>query len=147
MIAAMTAMKAVVCQKPGPVNRLQVSEVDRPVPSDDGVLVRVHASSANPVDLFPTTTVGYVVGGRKPVVLGADFAGTVKEVGKNMTHFKAGDEVFGEAAVRWLRVGASWPRPLLRSTGATICPACRPGSNTSAKAARGPRLRSRSARM
>jgi NADPH:quinone reductase-like Zn-dependent oxidoreductase len=97
MIATMTAskMKAIVCEKPGPISRLRVSEIDRPAISDDGVLVRVHASSANPVDLFPTSGMGYLVGGRKPAVLGTDFAGTVEEVGANVSRFKAGDEVFG----------------------------------------------------
>jgi NADPH:quinone reductase-like Zn-dependent oxidoreductase len=97
MIATMTAskMKAIVCEKPEPVSRLRVLEIDRPAISDDGVLVRVHASSANPVDLFPTSAVGYLQGGRKPTVLGTDFAGTVVEVGANVSRFKAGDEVFG----------------------------------------------------
>src|SRR5579864_7577460 len=88
-------MKAIVCEKPGPVSRLRVSEIDRPAISGDGVLVRVHASSANPVDLFPTTGLGYLQGGRKPAVLGTDFAGTVEEVGANVRRFKAGDEVLG----------------------------------------------------
>ncbi len=97
MIAAMTGskMRAIVCEKPGPAGRLRVSEIDRPATSDDGVLVRVHASSANPVDLFPTTGMGYLQGGRKPAVLGTDFAGTVEDVGANVSRFKAGDEVFG----------------------------------------------------
>ena len=97
MIATMTAskMEAIVCEKPGPASRLRVSQIDRPALSDDGVLVRVHASSANPVDLFPTTGVGHLQGGRKPATLGTDFAGTVEEVGANVSRYKAGDEVFG----------------------------------------------------
>jgi NADPH:quinone reductase-like Zn-dependent oxidoreductase len=97
MIATMTTskMRAIVCEKPGPLSRLRVSQVDRPAISDDGVLVSVHASSANPVDLFPTSPVGYLQGGRKPTVLGTDFAGTVEEVGANVSRFKAGDQVFG----------------------------------------------------
>ena len=97
MIATVTAskMKAILSEKPGPWTLLQVSEVDRPALTDDGVLIRVHASSANPADLFPTTTAGYLMGGRKPSVLGTDFAGTVEAVGKSVTRFKVGDEVFG----------------------------------------------------
>jgi NADPH:quinone reductase-like Zn-dependent oxidoreductase len=98
MIATMTAtkkMKAIVCEKPGPVSRLMISEINQPAMSDDGVLVRVHASSANPVDLFPTSAIGYLQGGRKPAVLGTDFAGTVDQVGAKVGRFKAGDEVFG----------------------------------------------------
>jgi NADPH:quinone reductase-like Zn-dependent oxidoreductase len=99
MIATISAarMRAIVCARPGPAGRLQVSEVEPPVVPDDGVLVRVHASSANPVDLFPTSIAGYIMGGRKPQVLGTDFAGTVEEVGKSVTSFKPGDEVFGGA--------------------------------------------------
>jgi len=93
--SAASKMRAIVCEKPGPVSRLLVSEIDRPAVSDDGVLVRVHASSANPVDLFPTTGIGYLQAGRRPAVLGMDFAGTVVETGGNVSRFKAGDEVFG----------------------------------------------------
>jgi NADPH:quinone reductase-like Zn-dependent oxidoreductase len=70
-------------------------DVDRPAPADDDVLVRVRASSANPVDLFPTSRAGYVMSGRKPLVLGTDFAGIVDSVGKTVTKFQPGDEVFG----------------------------------------------------
>ncbi|MFI5284466.1 MAG: NAD(P)-dependent alcohol dehydrogenase, partial [Candidatus Dormibacterales bacterium] len=97
MIGTRTApkMKAIVCGKPGRASQLRVSEINRPAIFADGVLVRVHASSANPVDLFPTTGMGYLQGGRKPAVLGTDFAGTVEEVGSKVSRFKAGDEVFG----------------------------------------------------
>jgi NADPH:quinone reductase-like Zn-dependent oxidoreductase len=97
MIATVTGtkMKAIVCEKPGPFDRLRVTEIDRPRITGDDVLVRVHASSANPVDLFPTTTAGYLMGGRKPAALGTDFAGTVEEVGSHVTDFRVGDEVFG----------------------------------------------------
>ncbi len=97
MIATVTGtkMKAIVCDAPRALDRLRVTEIDRPDLSRDGVLVRVHASSANPVDLFPTTMAGYLMGGRKPAVLGTDFAGTVEEVGSDVTDFRIGDEVFG----------------------------------------------------
>ena len=88
-------MNAILSARPGPVRLLKVTEVNRPALTDDGVLVRVHASSANIADLFPTTRAGYLMGGRKPVVLGNDFAGTVEEVGSAVTQFRPGDEVFG----------------------------------------------------
>ena len=88
-------MKAILAKRPGPVRELKVTDVARPVLTDDGVLVRVHASSANIVDLFPTSLAGYLMGGRKPVVLGNDYAGTVEEVGSAVTQFRPGDEVFG----------------------------------------------------
>jgi NADPH:quinone reductase-like Zn-dependent oxidoreductase len=94
-------MKAILCRKPGRPDVLELEEIDTPSIAEDDLLVRVHASSINPVDFFPMSSVAYTArflsGGfkAKPVVLGTDFAGTVDSVGKNVTEFKAGDEVFG----------------------------------------------------
>src|SRR5712692_1559600 len=88
-------MKALVCDRPGSPEGLKFEEVERPVVPEDGVLVRVHASSANPVDLFPMSAMGYLMGGLKRHVLGTDFAGTVEAVGKDVREFRPGDEVFG----------------------------------------------------
>lgn len=108
-IAGSTKMKAIVCERPGNPGDLQLKEISRPEVAEDGVLVRVHASSANPVDLFPTTVAGHLMGGRKPQVLGTDFAGVVESVGKNVTDFQPGDEVFGGgqgAFAEYLAIGA-----------------------------------------
>lgn len=94
---AATMMKAIVCPAPGPAARLRIQEVSRPPLADDAVLVRVRASSANPVDLFPMSRVGYLSSRTRPLVLGTDFAGTVEMTGKNVTEFHVGDEVFGGA--------------------------------------------------
>jgi len=94
-------VKAILCRRPGRPDVLELEEIDRPLIEDDDVLVRVQASSINPVDFFPLSRVAYtarLLGGRfnaKPVVLGTDFAGTVESVGKSVTEFKPGDEVFG----------------------------------------------------
>jgi NADPH:quinone reductase-like Zn-dependent oxidoreductase len=88
-------MKAIVCERPGKPGDVKLRDVDRPEVGEDGVLIRVHASSVNPVDVFPTTTAGYLMGGRKPKVLGTDYAGTVEAVGKTVTGFQPGDHVFG----------------------------------------------------
>jgi NADPH:quinone reductase-like Zn-dependent oxidoreductase len=94
-------MKAVLCRKPGRPDVLELDEVERPTIAEDGVLVRVHAASVNPVDFFPLSRVAYAArwlsGGfrAKPVVLGTDFAGTIESVGKSVTEFKPGDQVFG----------------------------------------------------
>ena len=96
-VAAQTTMRAVVCRRPGSPGDLLVEELDRPPVADDGVLVRVHASSANPVDLYALSRVAHLQRRRKPVVVGTDFAGTVEATGKNVTAFAAGDEVFGAA--------------------------------------------------
>ncbi len=89
-------MKAIVCTKPGPLAGLAVTEIASPAVPDDGVLVRVRDSSANPVDLFRTSRIGNLVSWKqRGVALGTDFAGTVEAVGKDVTEFHAGDEVFG----------------------------------------------------
>lgn len=94
-------MKAVVSDRPGPADLLKVAEIETPAVPDDGVLVRVHASSINPVDLFSLTPVQHFMrrlaarGKAQAEVLGNDFAGTVMAVGSAVTQFRAGDEVFG----------------------------------------------------
>jgi NADPH:quinone reductase-like Zn-dependent oxidoreductase len=94
-------MKAVVCHRYGSPDVLKIEEVDKPVVPDDGVLVRVHASSVNIVDLYSLTRMAYIArmltGRLKPKreVLGVDFAGTVESVGKSVTQFQPGDDVFG----------------------------------------------------
>jgi threonine dehydrogenase-like Zn-dependent dehydrogenase len=89
-------MRAVVCEKRGV---MKLEEIEQPAVPDDGVLVRVHASSVNPVDLFPLSVAGRLIRKltRKPArdVMGTDFAGTVQSVGKDVTRFRPGDEVFG----------------------------------------------------
>src|SRR6266480_2839749 len=93
-------MKAIVYCDYGVAN-LKLEEIEKPVPSDDQVLVRVRATSVNPYDwhfIEGTPKIMRLgVGLRKPKGprLGVDYAGTVEAVGKNVTQFKAGDEVFG----------------------------------------------------
>ncbi len=93
-------VKAIVYCNYGLTN-LKLEEVEKPVPNDDQVLVRVRATSVNPYDWhFVEGTPKIMrlgVGLRKPkdTRLGVDYAGTVEAVGKNVTQFKAGDEVFG----------------------------------------------------
>jgi len=97
-LAAETAtMRAVVCRRPARPGELHVEDVPRPAVADDALLVRVRASSANPVDLFDVSTVAYLMRGFKPTGAGADFAGIVEEVGPRVKEFRAGDEVFGAA--------------------------------------------------
>src|SRR5436189_6426840 len=94
-------MKAIVYCDYGLAN-LKLEEIEKPVPNDDQILVRVRAASVNPYDWHFVEGTPYVmramgVGLRKPkdTRLGVDFAGTVEAVGKNVTKFKPGDEVFG----------------------------------------------------
>jgi NADPH:quinone reductase-like Zn-dependent oxidoreductase len=94
-------MKAIVYCDYGVAN-LKLEDVEKPTPTDDQLLVRVRAASVNPYDWHFVEGTPYVmramgVGLRKPkdTHLGVDFAGTVEAVGKNVTQFKPGDEVFG----------------------------------------------------
>ncbi len=94
-------MKAIINCDYG-LAHLKLENVEKPVPNDDQVLVRVRAASVNPYDWhFIEGTPKIIrlmgVGLRKPkdTRVGVDFAGTVEVVGKNVTQFKAGDEVFG----------------------------------------------------
>ena len=94
-------MKAIVYCDYGLAN-LRLEDVEKPVPNDDQILVKVHAASVNPYDWHfiegtPKIMRAMGVGLRKPkdTRLGVDFAGTVEAVGKNVTQFKPGDDVFG----------------------------------------------------
>lgn len=94
-------MKAFRYERYGPPEVLELREVEKPAVTDEGVLVRVHASSVNPVDWHSLTGDPYLVrlqaGLLEPKigVLGVDFAGTVESVGRDVQRFRPGDEVFG----------------------------------------------------
>ena len=98
-------MKAIVQHAYGEADRvLELREVDEPTPRNDEVLVRVRAASMHPdvwhvVAGFPYTLrlMGNGLTRPKKTVPGTDLAGVVEGVGKNVTRFKIGDEVFGES--------------------------------------------------
>ncbi len=95
-------MKAIVCAKYGsPDDVLELQEIDKPADKDDQVLVRVHAASVHIGDYYGMRGVPYIM---RPVygvprprvrVPGTDIAGRVEAVGKEVTQFQPGDEVFG----------------------------------------------------
>jgi NADPH:quinone reductase-like Zn-dependent oxidoreductase len=93
-------MKAIVQNEYGPPDVLELREIATPVVAGDEVLVRVHAASVNPADWHFMRGVPYVMragaGLAKPKskVLGRDIAGSVEALGKDVTRFHAGDEVF-----------------------------------------------------
>ncbi len=92
-------MRAILSCEYGAEN-LKLQEIEKPAPNDDEVLVRVRAASVNPVDghMIRDSWLARLFSGlRKPTNtrFGTDFAGVVEAVGKNVTDFKAGDEVFG----------------------------------------------------
>ena len=93
-------MKAIVHERFGSPEVLELREVEEPGVGDGDVLVRVQAASVNPADWYAMTGAPYVarvqMGLRKPKArLGLDLAGEVTAVGGNVTRFKPGDEVFG----------------------------------------------------
>jgi NADPH:quinone reductase-like Zn-dependent oxidoreductase len=92
-------MKAVLATKYGPVDSIEVKEVDKPIPNEDQVLVKVVAASLNTADMaFNGGLLPRLLGGfSKPSDprLGSDLAGRVESVGNKVTEFKPGDEVFG----------------------------------------------------
>ncbi len=94
-----TTMRAIVYDRYGSP---ELREIERPDVADGEVLIRVHASSVNPVDWYTMTGRPYIsrlmgAGLRKPKdsILGTDLAGRVEAVGSSVTQFRPGDEVFG----------------------------------------------------
>ena len=94
-------MKAIVYQRYGPPDVLQLQEVDKPVVRDDAVLVRVRAAAVNPYDWHFMKGEPYfmrlIAGLRTPkrIRLGVDYSGQVEAAGKDVTQFQPGDEVYG----------------------------------------------------
>ena len=103
-------MKAIVYTEYGPPEVLQLKEVEKPTPKDDEVLVKVHAASANPADWHLMRAEPFLArlenGLLKPknTKLGADVAGRVEAVGRNVTQFQVGDDVFGGMPLNELAV-------------------------------------------
>src|SRR5262245_8726451 len=99
-------MRAIIHASYGRPEVLEVRSVDRPTVDDDRVLVRVLASSVNPVEWYGVTGL-YVArfgnGMRRPKdqTVGADLAGTVEAVGRDVTSLQPGDEVFGVSGASW----------------------------------------------
>ena len=96
-------MKAIVYTKYGPPDVLQLKEVEKPAPKDDEVLIKVHAASLNAYDWHLLTADIFLVrlmgGGLlkpKNKIPGADMAGRVEAVGRNVMQFRLGDDVFGD---------------------------------------------------
>jgi len=91
-------MRAATYSRYGPADVVQIEDVEKPVPGNHEVLIRVRAASVNPLDEGLIRGGGRLVTGlRKPKVtrLGFDVAGLVEAVGSDVTRFKPGDEVFG----------------------------------------------------
>lgn len=99
-------MKAVVYHRYGSPDVLRVEEVPTPIPKGDEVLVRVHAASANAGDWhalrgdpFFLRFMGFGLLKPRNAILGSDVSGRVEAVGRKVTEFRAGDEVFGATSI------------------------------------------------
>jgi NADPH:quinone reductase-like Zn-dependent oxidoreductase len=118
-------MKAIAYHRYGPPEVLGLEEVDEPVVQDDDVLVRVRAASVNPRDWHFLRGLPYVVrpvGLRRPKsgVLGSDIAGQVEAVGKAVTRFRPGDEVFAFVLSGAFAEHAAVPEAVLGPKPATL---------------------------
>ena len=107
-------MKAVVYDRYGPPEVLRIAEVERPVPKEDEVLIKVHATTVNRLDVHTreanrSSGLGFSVlsrlvsGLRTPRrrILGSEFAGEVEAVGATVNEFAVGDHVFGNSGLRF----------------------------------------------
>lgn len=92
-------MKAIVCPKFGPPDVLKLEEVEIPAPKENEILVKIHASSVNSMDVEIMRGIMQPFM-RKPrfPILGTDIAGKVLEIGSNVKQFQKGDEVFGDTS-------------------------------------------------
>ena len=89
-------MKAIVYEKFGPPEVLQLKEVDKPTPKDHEVLIRIYAGTVTIEEPGWRASPGFngFLKPRNPI-LGEEFAGEIEAVGKDAKRFKAGDQVFG----------------------------------------------------
>src|SRR4026208_2316622 len=98
-------LKAIVYTKYGGPEVLQLKEIEKPFPKDDEVLIKVYAVSINDWDfgLMQGDFVNRMLNGffkPKRKILGSDIAGRIEAIGKNVTQYKAGDEVYGDLSGR-----------------------------------------------
>jgi NADPH:quinone reductase-like Zn-dependent oxidoreductase len=99
-------MKAIVYEKYGGPDNLQLKEIEKPSPKDDEVLIKVYAVSINDWDyglLYGDPINRMMFGLRKPKkqILGSDIAGRIEAVGRNVSKFQPGDDVYGDLSGKW----------------------------------------------
>jgi NADPH:quinone reductase-like Zn-dependent oxidoreductase len=99
-------LKAIVYNEYGGPEVLQLKEIEKPFPKENEVLIKVHAVSLNDWDLglMQGDFINRMLNGAfkpKRKVLGSDIAGTIEAIGKNITKFSVGDEVYGDLSGRW----------------------------------------------
>lgn len=105
-------MKAVIFTKSGPPDVLQLKKIEKPIPDDNEILIKVHATSVNSGDVnlrsFKSQFLFWLLmrilyGLKKPkrLILGSALSGEIESVGKNVMRFKKGDEVFGSTGMKF----------------------------------------------
>jgi NADPH:quinone reductase-like Zn-dependent oxidoreductase len=98
-------MKAIICTTYGPPNVLQLEDVEKPTPKDHEVLIRVHATTVTagdcglrglkfPLLLQPLVRIGFGFRGPRQKILGQELAGEIEAVGKEVTRWRKGDQIF-----------------------------------------------------
>jgi len=99
-------MKAAVYQKYGPPEVLLIQELERPVPKDNELLIKIFATSVTSgdcrmrrADPFAVRFFNGLTKPKKIQILGNEFSGEIEEVGKNVRHFEPGDKVFGQTGM------------------------------------------------
>jgi NADPH:quinone reductase-like Zn-dependent oxidoreductase len=112
-------MKAIVQERYGSPDFLELREVDKPAIEDHQVLVRVHASSVNPAEWYRVMGPFFVrpgegLRGPKSTRIGADLAGRIEAVGRDVKEFQPGDEVFGTSGGSWAEYAAAREVRLVR---------------------------------
>ncbi|MBV7336763.1 NAD(P)-dependent alcohol dehydrogenase [Chloroflexi bacterium TSY] len=121
-------MKAIVCHKYGSPDVFECSEVEKPAPKADEVLVNIHAAAANPWDWHHSRGTPFLIrqsiGLLKPKqkILGTDVAGRVEAVGRYVKQFQPGDEIYGDIGYGGFAEYVSVPEKLLapKPTSATF---------------------------
>ncbi len=92
-------MKAIQIKEYGDENVMHFTDVERPQPKKNEILVKIEAAAINPFNNKIRDGKGKLWGLKLPLILGADFAGTVEEVGQEISKYKKGDEVYGKILI------------------------------------------------
>jgi NADPH:quinone reductase-like Zn-dependent oxidoreductase len=124
-VARLAHVKAIVCTKYGPPEVLQLKEVEKPIPKNNEVLIRVHAATVTKGDCelrslkLPTLwklsiRIGFGLRAPRRKILGQELAGEIESIGSGVTRFKKGDQVFANTG---LHLGAYAEYDCLPETG------------------------------
>ena len=126
-------MRAVIQTKSGPPEVLEVREIDKPIPKNNEILIQIHAGSVTVGDVFfrklpiAAFLVFQLFGFKRKKIPGHELAGVVVAVGKNVTKFKKGDQVFGTTTglkyggnAEYICVPEKWKQGLIESKPANI---------------------------